>query len=252
LQDIRDRTTPEYEEFFKRLVPDVKARKVQIPVIAYRESEKFRLIDGLTRFLAAMLALLDDIPVLVYDEKPDEAAMVLGQLQCNAMRHDMTDLECAAVYQQLMQLNGWTPAQLWRELKVNPATGTKRLAISTKLCEHVKGLVASNKLAVRAAYAISRVSDVPTQIELADKFVAGALCVEGVEAEVNRILKGGKRPAKEKPIYLKIGGEVEVTVKRSASMDAIATAFEGAATVVKKLLKDHKGIEYLSLEFKTN
>jgi ParB/RepB/Spo0J family partition protein len=250
LQDIRDRDNAGYQEFFARLVADLKVRGMQVPILTHREGDKLRIIDGLTRYLAALLAMLDTVPALVFDEKPDQATLLIGQLQCNAMRHDMTDLEYAAVYQQLMKLNNWSPAELWRQLKVNPATGTKRLAISTKLTEQVKALVAEGKLAVRAAYAISRLQDIPTQIDLADQFVRGALCVEGVEAEVNRSLKGSKRPGKPKPLTLTIGGDIEVTVNRSATLEAIATAFEGAAAVVKKLLKEHKGIEYLPLEFK--
>jgi hypothetical protein len=165
------------------------------------------------------------------------------------MRQDMTDLEYAAVYQQLMKLNNWSPAELWRQLKVNPATATKRLAISTKLCDQVKTLVAESKLAVRAAYAISRVADIPTQIELADKFIRGVFCVEGIEAEVKRILKGGKRPVKEKPLTLKIG-DIELTVKRSTAMESLASALETGIALVRKLLKDKRGLDHLQLELK--
>jgi ParB-like chromosome segregation protein Spo0J len=247
LLDIRDRSTTEYREFFDRLVADMKARGMQIPILAYWEADRPRILDGLTRYLAALPARLETVQVLVYAEKPDDSTLLLGQLQCNAMRMDMSDLEYASVYQQLMTLNKWSAAELWRQLKVNPATGTKRLAISTKLCEQLKALVGEGKLAVRAAYAISRIADVNTQIEVSDKFVRGALCVEGVEAEVNRILKGSKRPVKEKPIVFKIG-DIEVTMQRSVSLETIATAFDGVAAVVKRLVKEKRGIEYLVLE----
>jgi hypothetical protein len=46
-QDIRDRNTPEYREFFDRLVADIKVRGIQIPILAHREGEKLRIIDGL-------------------------------------------------------------------------------------------------------------------------------------------------------------------------------------------------------------
>jgi ParB/RepB/Spo0J family partition protein len=202
LHDIRDRDTASYREFLARLADDLKDRGMQVPILAYREGDKFRIIDGLTRFCAALLAMLETIPVLVYAEKPDEAALILGQLLANSMRRDNTVLELAAVYQDLKRLNGWNDATLARHVHASPGHVAKVLSISAKLCEPCKAMVASGELQVKAAYAISRIADHQLQLELAQKAKSGLLCAQGVEGEVARLISG-KKP-RTKPALVKV------------------------------------------------
>ncbi len=96
LKDIRDRTEPNYRVHFDNMVADAKSRGIQVPIITFREGDRCRIIDGLTRYLAALMAQLDTVPVLVYPEKPSEAEIKLGTLLANSMRRDMKVLELAA------------------------------------------------------------------------------------------------------------------------------------------------------------
>jgi ParB-like chromosome segregation protein Spo0J len=246
--DIRDRSAPDYREFFDRFVADVKQRGIQVPLLAYREGEKFRISDGLTRYLAALLAVLETVPVLVYRDKPDESTLKIGQLQANAMRLGMSDLEYAAVYQDIMNLNGWKPAELWRQIKVNPATGTKRLAISTRLCDQVRAMVAEGIVCARAGYAISRITDTSKQIDLAEKFKEGKLCVEGVEARVSELL-GNKKPKQDKPLKLtKDGIELKAHNPTAESL----RAFLDKITAALKRLKPGDDLGDLTFHFKSS
>jgi ParB-like chromosome segregation protein Spo0J len=232
--DIRDRKAPSYRAFLDQLAADLKERGVQVPVLAYLDGERPRLIDGETRRQGLLLAGVNSpVPTLLYAEKPDASVEMVGKLQANAMRHDMTDLEYAAVYQQIMALNGWSAAELWRQLKVNPATGTKRLSISTRLCEQVRAMVAANAVCARAAYAISRLADIPVQIDLAERYRQSKICAEGVEAEVDRILNGGKRGMKQKPLHLKLEG-IGFTAKKPTA-EAIRTFLDRLSAALKKL-----------------
>jgi ParB/RepB/Spo0J family partition protein len=199
LHDICDRSTPDYLDFMhNRLVPDLIERGVQVPLLAYIEGLKRRLIDGMKRWEGSLMARLESIPVLVYPEKPPEGALVLGTLLCNSLRRDNTPLELAAVYQELMQLNGWSQADLARAIKVCPAQVAKTLAISTKLCPEAQELVAAGKLPPRAAYAISRLP-VQQQAELAKKAADLPMAVETVEAKVAALLGSGRK-AVPKPL----------------------------------------------------
>jgi len=248
LQDIRDRTSRDHREFFDQLVADVKIRGVQVPIIAYREGDKLRIIDGLTRYLAALLALLDTVPALVYAEKPSEADLKLGMLLANSMRRDMKVLELAVIYQDLKRLNGWSDAELARNLHVSPSHVAKVLAISAKLCEPCRVMVSSGELAPRAAYAISRIADIATQINLAAQFKEGKLCVEGVEAKVVEILKGCKKPEKEKSLTLKCDG---VELKATKPTRESVRAFIDRVTVAFRKLKEKDDIFDLGFHFKS-
>src|SRR5262249_22052536 len=163
-------------------------RGVQVPLIAYREGERLRVIDGETRRLGALMAGVETVPVLVYDTKPDSAALKLAQLLVNTLRRDNTPLERAAVYQALMEINEWTQAEVARHTHATPAQIAKDLAISNRCCEAVRALVAANQLKPRAAYAISKLPDAQQQAELARKAVELPMAVESVEEAVEVLL----------------------------------------------------------------
>ena len=193
-EDLRDRTAPEYREWFERLTADIRQRGVQVPIIAYREGGRYRVIDGETRRLAALLAAVEKVPILVYEQKPDDKALKLGQLLANSMRRDMQPLELATVYMEIIAQNNFSLADLARAIHVKPPHVTKILSISTKLCPEAKELVAAGKLPPRAAYAISRLPT-PQQAELAKKAAELPMAVETVEEAVHRMLgKKVKRP----------------------------------------------------------
>ncbi|OWK42374.1 ParB/RepB/Spo0J family partition protein [Fimbriiglobus ruber] len=233
LKDIRDRDTPEYREFLDRLAADLKARGMQVPILAYREGDKLRIIDGLTRFLAALLALLETVPVYVYAEKPNEAELILGQLLANSMRRDMTVLELAAVYLDLKKINNWNDSTLARHVHANASQVHKILAISTRLCEQCKAMVAAGDLAPRAAYAISRLADAAAQVCVAEKFKKDVLCAQGVEAEVTRLLAGSKKTKAEKPLGLEHEG-IALSAKKP-TLEALRAFAEKFNSAVKKM-----------------
>ena len=81
-------------------------------------------------------------------------------LQCieNLLRSDLRPVEEAKAYRQLMSLNGWTAAQLSRELAVSESKVTRAMAL-LELPEPVQTQVESGILPPATAYEISKVED---------------------------------------------------------------------------------------------
>ncbi len=198
LNDIRDRNTQENRDFLTRLAADAAVNGIRQPIMVYREGDRLRVIDGETRRLAAMLAGLESVPVLIYEEKPNDGDMKLGQLLLNAMRKDMDPLELASVYSDLLWINGWSQSQLALAINVSAGQVARTLAISGRAAPEVQELVAARRLAPRAAYAISRLP-MPQQIELARKAAELPMAVESVEEAVKKLLGNGRK-AKDKPL----------------------------------------------------
>jgi ParB/RepB/Spo0J family partition protein len=197
LHEIRDREAPNYLEWFhKQFVPDIREYGIRVALIGYREGDRRRITDGMTRYLGAMLAGASSLPMLVHPERPDDKAGTFGQLQANAMRRDMEPLELAPVYVELMLLNGWSQADLARAIHVSPAQVAKVLAISKNLCPEVQAMVAAGDVVPRGAYALSKLTDIPKQIELAEKIKQGLLKVDTVEGYVTKLLGGKQRKGK--------------------------------------------------------
>jgi ParB/RepB/Spo0J family partition protein len=233
--DIKNRNDPRYLHWFHtEFMPDVRERGIQVPLIGYRETERIRVIDGETRLLAALLAggeKCQTIPVMVYAVKPEDTELKFAQLLANTARRDMTALELAAVYLDLMRDLKITAAELARLIHANPAAISRCISISTKLCPEVQAMVVDG-LQPRAAYSISRLTDVPTQIDLATQVRDGILSVEGVEHRVQTILSGKKRE-KPKIHTLKVGGGTAI-IKGSLT--------EGLETMIGKLQELLKAI----------
>ncbi len=237
----RTRSGAQWQRHFEQFTEDVKERGILQPIIAVGEGESARVVDGETRRQAALLAGLESIPILVYECELTESQLVIAQLTANAQRRDFTWDELAGIYAELMLLNGWSQAQLARNIHVSTAQVSKVLAISANLCEEVRALVAAGKVAPRAAYAMSRVEP-QQQMELADKFVKGVLCVESVESRVAQIL--GKGEKKQKPMKVELGG-VTIIVAATNVMDAMKSAATKLLEAIKRLEKDGLGAEFL-------
>jgi len=142
-KDLRSRDGPEYKAMLDRLVADIRERGVIQPILAYRVKDRAQVIDGETRRFASLMAgNCESVPVLVYEQKPSAEEMLVGQLQCNACRSDMTTLEYGQVYQRLMIDHGWTQTQLGERLHVSQSDVSKTLAISSNLAEPLKERVA--------------------------------------------------------------------------------------------------------------
>ena len=65
--DNRTRSGTDWQEHFEGFVENVRQFGVLVPIIAVREGEVKRIVDGQTRADAAMLAGLDLVPILLYE-----------------------------------------------------------------------------------------------------------------------------------------------------------------------------------------
>lgn len=204
--DKRDRTTPEYREWEYTLSQDVKERGIKNPILAMRSGDKLVILAGMTRWKAALLAGLQAVPVLVQDRPLTRGEMLLEQLLENELRKGFSDLERAELYAELMQENGWTPAELARALKVSPGHISKVMAVSRRLPEDLRALIGSGegKLGPSVAYQLSRLNDESEMRALAEKFIKGLLKRDSLEALVSSRL--GKRQPKAKPVKVSLPG----------------------------------------------
>ncbi len=244
--DDRDRAAPDYLLHEQRLADDIGVRGVRQPIYVMRLSgTSFRALTGWTRTLASRRAGKETIPAFVLDRPLNEAEQEMEKLLENEMRHDFTPLELARIYLRLMKLNGWSQAELAKNVHASPAQVAKVLAISTKLSAEVQALVTSGDLSPRAAYALTRLPE-QQQAELARKAVSVPMAVESVEEAVNKLL-GGKK-VKAKPLKLRLDG-VQM-VASNATLEGLQAFGERLVAAVKRLVKEGDGIEFLPARIK--
>lgn len=98
------------EEALKELSESIKEHGVLQPIILRKKGSKFEIVVGERRFRASQLANLETIPAVIR-ELSDQQMMELAILE-NLQREDLTAIEEAEAYQNLMEHLSLTQEQL--------------------------------------------------------------------------------------------------------------------------------------------
>ena len=151
---------------------------LQPPVVRSIGNGKYQLIMGERRFRAAKLAGLKSIPVIVRQTSDDQ--LLREALVENIHRSQLTPLEEAAAYQQLLNDFGYTHDELAMKLsKSRPViTNTMRLL---NLPPAVQRRVAAGVISAGHARALLSLTDEKEIENLANRIVSEGLTVRAVE-----------------------------------------------------------------------
>lgn len=181
------------EEALAELVFSIQEVGLLQPIVVRSQGSGYELIAGERRLRAAKKAGLKTIPVLVRETSDDD--MLRDALLENLHRSQLTPLEEASAYQQLLQDFGCTQEQLASRLgRSRPQiTNTIRLL---NLPPAVQRRVAAGVLSAGHARALLGLKD-PAAIEkLAARIVAEGLSVRSVEEIVSIGLSDGPSTSK--------------------------------------------------------
>jgi ParB family chromosome partitioning protein len=149
--------------------------------------DRFELIAGERRWRAARRAGMRMIPALV--RGVEDLASLEQAIVENLHRQDLSALEEATAYQQLVDDFAMTQEQIARRV------GKSRSAVSNmlrllQLPPSVQRLVADGSLSAGHARALLTVVDPVAQLEIADRIVQADLSVRQVERLVRRLATG--------------------------------------------------------------
>jgi ParB family transcriptional regulator, chromosome partitioning protein len=153
------------------------------PVIVARAGDGYALVAGERRWRAAQLAGLPTIPALVKDVTPEER-LALALVE-NLQRQDLTPLEEAAAYQQLVTEHGLT------QEAVATRVGKSRVAVANALrllqaAPAVRAALAGGAITAGHARALLSASDPEAQEAMLARVVAQDLSVRATEALARR------------------------------------------------------------------
>lgn len=150
-------------------------------VVRATEGGRFVLIAGERRLRAARLAGLTEIPVVI--REPSDAGSLTEALIENLQREDLSPLEEAAAYQQLVERFEMTHQE------VGERVGRSRAAVSNtmrllQLDPHLQGLLERGALSAGHAKALLAVEDTAYAIHIADRAAQEGWSVRQVEDAV--------------------------------------------------------------------
>ena len=179
---IRNRYQPRKtfdEESLEELTNSIKSRGIIQPIIARPSSEnKYEIIAGERRWLAAQRAGLHEVPVVVVDAD-DKKALEFGIVE-NVQRHDLNSIEEAEGYKRLIDEFSYDQEQVAKFIGKSRSHITNALRLLTlpqdviKLIETQKLTAGHAKILVsleNASFVASKIIEKKLSVRQAETFV---------------------------------------------------------------------------------
>ena len=199
------------EEELASLADSIRQHGVIQPLtVRLLDTGYYQIIAGERRWRAARMAGLREVPVVII-EADDKKAMELALIE-NLQRADLTPIEEARGYQQLIGEYGLTQEQVAdRVSKSRPAVANAMRLLS--LPDELLSMVESGKLTAGHARALLSIKDERQQLAVAQKVVNLQLSVRQTEAMCKKLLKAEQKP-EPKPVEVDYLAECEKTLTR--------------------------------------
>ncbi|MEK3977278.1 ParB/RepB/Spo0J family partition protein [Psychrobacillus sp. FSL K6-1267] len=188
------------DEALIELSESIKEHGVLQPIIVRKKGSKFEIVVGERRFRASKKVHLEEIPAVIRDFN-DQQMMELAILE-NLQREDLTPIEEAEAYQNLMENLGLTQEQLaFRLGKSRPHIANHIRLLS--LPEIVRNAVSEGKLSMghgKALLGLKKKKNIPLIMQ---KTIKENLNVRQLETLVQRLNENVPRETKkvEKDIF---------------------------------------------------
>jgi ParB family chromosome partitioning protein len=200
------------------LTETVRRLGVKIPIRVRREGDRFIVVDGHLRLLAAKAAGLETVPCIIEEKHLSEAEVCEVQLILNRRREDLSPVEFAEAVHRLMQETQWKASEAAQRLGESPATISRHLKL-LELPADIRARVESGEISASAGYKLTQVDDAAQQQGLAAEVAAGNLTRDGLNGKLNgkqRKPSRAKRAKKAPRVTVPLGGGRTITFAGSA------------------------------------
>ena len=166
------------ENGLKELADSIRENGVFQPILVRKSLQGYELVAGERRLRASKLADKKTIPALIV-EFDDRQMMEISLLE-NIQRKDLTAIEIAKAYRQLMDKLGYTQDDLAKRIGKSRANVANMLRLLT-LPEEVRTMVNEGKLSYGQARTLLSLEDEDRIVDLARQCVKQGLSVRQLE-----------------------------------------------------------------------
>ena len=177
------------EQSLNELAQSIKENGVFQPILIRKSLKGYELVAGERRLRASKLAGNKTIPAIVVDF--DDRQMMEISLLENIQRKDLTPIEQANAYNQLINKLNYTQDELAKRIGKSRANVTNMLRL-LNLPDEVKKYINSGKLSYGQARTLLSLDDEDKMIDMAKRAVKEGLSVR----ELERLCSGKKATKK--------------------------------------------------------
>lgn len=190
------------ETQLSELSDSIKQNGVLQPILVRKKGDKYEIVAGERRYQASKLAGLKEIPAIV--REIDDAEVFQLALIENLQRSDLTPIEEARGYRQLLDTKGLTQEGLAKILSKSRSAIANTLRLMD-LPQEVQDMMEEGQITAGHARAILAVPSEEGRIKLAQKVVAENLTVRQTEnlAPLFSVTRDEIKPKNPTPQYFK-------------------------------------------------
>ncbi len=204
------------EEKIEELAKTIHTHGMIQPIVVRSiENDHYEIIAGERRYRAVKKLGWDSIPAILKDFNDKETASVA--LIENLQREELSPIEEAMAYNQLLEIHGLTQEALAQRLGKSQSTIANKLRL-LKLPKEVHDALLTKEVTERHARALIPLKDAEKQVKLLNEIIEKHLNVKQTEARVERLLSSSK-PKKRKRISFSKDVRIAVnTIRKSLEM----------------------------------
>ena len=209
------------DEKIEELSRTIHTHGVIQPIVVRPYGEQYEIIAGERRYRAIKKLGWADVPAIVRNLNDKETASIA--LIENLQREELTAIEEALAYQQLLELHSLTQEALAQRLGKGQSTVANKLRL-LKLPQFVQSAILNRELTERHARALIAIKDEQLQQQLVQAVKEYDWNVRQLEDQIQMILQPEEeieKPKKDKPLRKAISKDVRIalnTIKQSLSM----------------------------------
>lgn len=181
------------DETIEELAQSIREHGIIQPIVVRKKGKKYEIVVGERRYRAAKLAKLEEIPAII-KEMTEEQMMELAILE-NLQREDLTPIEEAEAYQNLIEKLNFTQDDLAKRLGKSRPHITNMIRL-LQLPEEVRQMVNDGDLSMGHGRALLGLKNKRKIIEVAKKVVNQSLNVRQLEALIKQLNENVSRETK--------------------------------------------------------
>lgn len=175
-------------ESMEGLQANMAACGLQQPILCVREGADIYLVDGHRRFRCALALDWKTIAALVAEDQRSAVEVLKTQLSVNLQHEQLSLLERAKAFQQLIEEGKITGDQVARQLGLSPASVSRNLSVLA-LPDSIKAKIAEGRISADSAYLLSRIEDAEEQARTAAELTDGLLTRDALQRKLRRMRK---------------------------------------------------------------
>ena len=222
-------------ESISELAQTLREEGLLQPIIVREDGEEYEIIAGERRFRAAQSLGWEKIPAIV-NNLSDQQTASLALIE-NLQREDLNPIDEATAYENLMELNSLTQAQLAKDIGKSQSYVANKLRL-LKLDPQIQEALASGAITARHGRALLALSS-DQQKQALEQILSDKLNVKQTEELVAKLLEGPAKP-KEKHKVFRMSHDMRVQI--NTIKEAVKLAKQSGIKV--KVAEQNDGDEY--------